>query len=84
MNTLPKKIKMKILFSLMPLISYFYVRMGKVGLAISSPSEGKLEDLEAMDLQEKLSFLRQHRDWKCNVKQEVRLYRASSSIFLCT
>lgn len=40
--------------------------------AMAVPTEGHVTDLEAMDMQQKLDFLRQHRDWKCNFKWEVR------------
>lgn len=44
----------------------------QVKLAISSPKEGSLEDLEQLSLKEKLDVLRTNRDWKCNVRWEVR------------
>ena len=39
---------------------------------MEAPSHGSLEDLEAMSIDEKVAFLRQHRDWKCNVRWELR------------
>lgn len=44
----------------------------QVKLAITSPKEGSLEDLEQLSLKEKLDVLRTNRDWKCNVRWEVR------------
>ena len=39
---------------------------------MESPSEGTIEDLEGMGIAEKVEFLRQHKDWKCNVRWELR------------
>ena len=39
---------------------------------MEAPASGSLEDLEAMSIDEKVAFLRQHRDWKCNVRWELR------------
>lgn len=40
-------------------------------LTPTAPSCGSIEDMEQMSLQQKLDFLRQHRDWKCQKKWEV-------------
>jgi len=50
------------------------IRVKHARLSVESPSEklsDALIDLENMNLQEKLSFLRQNREWKCNMKWEV-------------
>jgi len=39
---------------------------------MEAPPFGSLEDLEGMSIDEKVSFLRSHRDWKCNVRWELR------------
>mmetsp|Transcript_14273 Transcript_14273/g.42581 ORF Transcript_14273/g.42581 Transcript_14273/m.42581 type:complete len:110 (-) Transcript_14273:20-349(-) len=39
---------------------------------MEAPSAGAFEDLEAKSLEEKVAFLRDHRDWKCNVRWELR------------
>lgn len=36
------------------------------------PESGSMEDLERQSLEEKLQVLRKNREWKCNVKWEVR------------
>ena len=42
------------------------------GFAMDAPEAGSIEDLEAMGIAEKVEFLRQHKDWKCNVRWELR------------
>lgn len=42
-----------------------------MNLSYSAPSRGSIEDMEQMSLSEKLTFLREHRDWKCQKKWEV-------------
>jgi hypothetical protein len=44
----------------------------QLGMRVTSPGVGTMEDLERQSLEEKLGMLKQHRDWKCNVKWEVR------------
>jgi hypothetical protein len=41
------------------------------GLTYTFPDRGSITDLEEMTLQTKLSFLKDHRDWKCMNKNEV-------------
>ena len=41
-------------------------------LEVEAPTIGSMEDLEGQSLDQKLQMLRGHRDWKCNVKWEVR------------
>lgn len=45
-------------------------RLDRNGLTFDSPDAGTLTDLEGMDLQEKLGFLRQNKEWKCMTKWE--------------
>lgn len=47
------------------------------------PESGSMEDLERQSLEEKLQVLRKNREWKCNVKWEVR-GEVSHSKFLST
>ena len=42
------------------------------GFTMAAPSAGSLEDLEDMGIAEKVEFLRGHKDWKCNVRWELR------------
>jgi hypothetical protein len=47
-------------------------RCQNIGLKWDYPRNGgTLVDLEAMDLTQKLNFLRQHKEWKCMVKWEA-------------
>ena len=46
-------------------------RLERLGIQFESPDKGSLRDLEEMDLGEKLSFLRSHKEWKCMVKWEA-------------
>lgn len=46
-------------------------RCERLGLAWEAPPKGNIRDLEDMDLQEKLNFLRGHKSWKCMVKWEA-------------
>lgn len=48
------------------------LRCQNIGLKWEFPRNGgTLVDLEDMDLQQKLGFLRQHKEWKCMVKWEA-------------
>jgi hypothetical protein len=48
------------------------LRCQNIGLSWDYPrTSGTLVDLEDMDLNEKLGFLRQHKEWKCMVKWEA-------------
>jgi hypothetical protein len=46
-------------------------RLERNGIKFESPDKGSLQDLEEMNLDEKLSFLRQNKSWKCMVKWEA-------------
>jgi len=46
-------------------------RLERLGIQFDSPDSGTLVDLEEMSLEEKLNFLRKHREWKCMVKWEA-------------
>lgn len=46
-------------------------RCEKLGIKWISPDKGSLKDLEEMNIQEKMAFLRKNRDWKCMVKWEL-------------
>lgn len=46
-------------------------RCEKLNIKWESPTSGTITDLENMDLKEKLSFLRENRNWKCMVKWEA-------------
>jgi N-terminal domain of galactosyltransferase len=46
-------------------------RLERLGIKFISPEKGSLRDLEDMDINEKMAFLRQNRDWKCMVKWEL-------------
>jgi len=46
-------------------------RCEKLGIRWDSPSRGSIRDLEEMSLKEKLSFLKNNRNWKCMVKWEA-------------
>lgn len=41
-----------------------------MGLEITYPTQGSIRDMEEMDLSEKLSFLKEHKEWKCGDKWE--------------
>lgn len=43
----------------------------QVGLKITHPSRGSIEDMEKMTLEEKVKFLRNHKEWKCMMKWEL-------------
>lgn len=46
-------------------------RLERNGIKFESPDAGSLQDLEDMNLKEKLDFLRQNKEWKCMVKWEA-------------
>lgn len=46
-------------------------RLERLGIKFVSPDKGSLQDLEGMNIDEKMAFLRQNRDWKCMVKWEL-------------
>jgi hypothetical protein len=46
-------------------------RLDRLGITFDSPDKGTLLDLEQMTLDEKLSFLKKNREWKCMVKWEA-------------
>ena len=46
-------------------------RCERLGINWEAPPKGTIRDLEDMNLQEKLSFLRGHKTWKCMVKWEA-------------
>ena len=54
------------------------LRVKEVSLKPWCPTTGFIRDLENMDLQEKLSFLRQRREQKCQIKREVLDAHATS------
>ena len=47
------------------------LRCNAIGLKWTWPRQGTLVDLEEMTLQDKLKFLKQHKEWKCMVKNEA-------------
>jgi hypothetical protein len=47
------------------------LRCHALGIKWNWPRQGTLIDLEEMTLQEKLIFLKQHKEWKCMVKWEA-------------
>jgi N-terminal region of glycosyl transferase group 7/N-terminal domain of galactosyltransferase len=47
------------------------LRCNAIGIKWTWPRQGTLIDLEEMTLQEKLTFLKQHKEWKCMVKWEA-------------
>lgn len=46
-------------------------RCEKRGLKWEWPREGTIRDLESMTIQEKLGVLKEHKEWKCNLKWEA-------------
>jgi len=46
-------------------------RLERNGIKFDSPDTGSLQDLEEMNLNEKLQFLRENKSWKCMVKWEA-------------
>lgn len=46
-------------------------RCEKLGIKWIAPNKGSLHDLEEMNIEEKMAFLRKNRDWKCMVKWEL-------------
>lgn len=46
-------------------------RLAKLGIKFIAPDKGTLKDLEEMNIEEKMAFLRKNRDWKCMVKWEL-------------
>ena len=42
------------------------------GFDMAAPRAGTIRDLEDMDLQAKLKVLKEHREWKCNVRWELK------------
>jgi len=46
-------------------------RCERLGISWVYPPKGTIRDLEDMNLDEKLSFLRSHKSWKCMVKWEA-------------
>lgn len=46
-------------------------RLERLGIKWEWPDQGNIVDLEEMDLSEKLSFLRNNKEWKCMVKWEA-------------
>jgi hypothetical protein len=47
-------------------------RLERLGIKFDSPRSGSLRDLEEMTITEKMEFLRQHKEWKCMVKWELK------------
>ena len=47
-------------------------RLERLGIQFESPDKGTLRDLEDMDITEKMDFLRHHKEWKCQVKWELK------------
>jgi hypothetical protein len=46
-------------------------RCAALGIKWDHPSRGTIHDLEEMTLQDKLNFLKKHKEWKCLVKWEA-------------
>ena len=47
-------------------------RLERLGIRFDAPDSGTLRDLEEMNITEKMDFLRQHKEWKCMVKWELK------------
>jgi hypothetical protein len=47
-------------------------RLERLGIQFMAPDRGTLRDLEEMTISEKMDFLRQHQEWKCMVKWELK------------
>jgi hypothetical protein len=59
-------------------VQFIIITILQVGLSVSSPTSGTIHDMEDMDLKQKLSFLKEHKEWKCGDKWE-RLEEEASS-----
>uniref|UniRef100_A0A6U4I093 WW domain-containing protein n=1 Tax=Phaeomonas parva TaxID=124430 RepID=A0A6U4I093_9STRA len=63
-----------------------YLRVEAVGMRFKRPAmppdfpkdQAIIEDLEGMNIEAKMSFLRQHSDWKCMIKRELLAEHAAS------
>ena len=47
-------------------------RLERLGIKFVAPDRGTLHDLEQMSINEKMNFLKQHQEWKCMVKWELK------------
>jgi N-terminal domain of galactosyltransferase len=47
-------------------------RLERLGIQFVAPDRGTLRDLEDMTITEKMEFLREHKEWKCMVKWELK------------
>lgn len=47
-------------------------RLERLSMTFDSPNSGTMRDLEAMNITEKMAFLRNHQEWKCMVKWELQ------------
>lgn len=47
-------------------------RLERLGIKFVAPDRGTLLDLEQMSINEKMNFLKQHQEWKCMVKWELK------------
>ena len=50
---------------------FCYELCHQVGLKAAKPTEGSLQDLEDMSIQQKMVYLKQHATWKCMNRTEV-------------
>ena len=49
----------------------FQKRCERTGITWQFPARGTITDLEAMTLGEKIGLLKEHKNWKCNLKWEA-------------
>lgn len=49
-----------------------FSRITRLGLVPEAPGEGSIEDMEEMNLQQKLAVLKQHKLWKCMNRYELK------------
>jgi N-terminal domain of galactosyltransferase len=47
-------------------------RLERLSMTFDAPTSGSMRDLEAMNINEKMEFLRNHKEWKCMVKWELQ------------
>jgi hypothetical protein len=49
-----------------------FSRITRLGLVPEAPTEGSIEDMEDMNLQQKLAVLKQHKLWQCMNRYELK------------
>lgn len=47
-------------------------RLERLSMTFDAPTSGSMRDLEEMDIDQKMMFLRNHKEWKCMVKWELQ------------